>query len=121
MIKTLPDIKPDINTIRHVWFNLISNAVKYSAKKEHPHIEIGTFIRDGQTVFFIKDNGAGFNEQYKDKLFKVFQRLHSVDEFDGTGIGLALVEKIISKHGGKVWAEAEEDKGASFYFSIPGE
>ena len=119
LIHTLPDTRGDINMMRQVWVNLISNAVKYSSKKEHPHIEIGSSVRNGQTVFFIKDNGAGFNEQYKDKLFKVFQRLHSLDEFDGTGIGLALTEKIILKHGGKIWAESEVDKGASFYFSMP--
>jgi signal transduction histidine kinase len=121
VLHNMPDIKGDINMIQQVWVNLISNAIKYSAKKEHPRIEIGSFIQNGQTAFFIKDNGVGFDEKYRDKLFKVFQRLHSVDEFEGTGIGLALVEKIISKHGGKVWAAGETDKGAGFYFSVPDE
>jgi len=118
-IHPLPCINGDINTIRQVWVNLISNAIKYSGKKEHPHIEIGAYKQEGQTAFFIKDNGVGFDEKYKDKLFKVFQRLHSPEEFEGTGVGLALIEKIVSKHGGKVWATGEVGKGASFYFSLP--
>ncbi len=119
VVHPLPDVKGDINLIRQVWVNFISNAVKYSGKNEKPCIEIGSFTKDGQTVFFVKDNGVGFDKQYGDKLFKVFQRLHSADEFEGTGVGLAIVEKIISKHGGKVWAEGEVNKGASFYFSLP--
>ena len=119
IIHPLPCIHADINTIRQVWINLLMNAVKYSAKAEAPLIEVGSFKQNGQTIFFIKDNGAGFNEKYKNKLFKVFQRLHSEQEFEGTGIGLAIVEKIISKHGGHVWAEGEVNKGASFYFTLP--
>jgi PAS domain S-box-containing protein len=118
-LHTLPIVKGDYNTVRQVWINLISNAVKYSANHQHPHIEIGSFIQDHQTVFYVKDNGVGFDNKYRDKLFKVFQRLHSYDQFEGTGVGLALVEKIISKHGGNVWAEAMLDKGATFYFSLP--
>jgi PAS domain S-box-containing protein len=118
-IQSLPAIKGDINMIRQVWVNYISNAKKYSRNNKHPRIEIGVLTPNGQTTFFIKDNGVGFDEQYKDKLFKVFQRLHSAAEFEGTGVGLALVEKIISKHGGKVWAEGEVGKGAGFYFSLP--
>ncbi|MBL7703283.1 MAG: PAS domain S-box protein [Ferruginibacter sp.] len=119
LIHNLPPVMGDINIMRQVWVNLISNAVKYSAKKNVQHIEIGYFMQNTEIVFFVKDNGVGFDEKYKDKLFKVFQRLHSADEFDGTGIGLAIVEKIISKHGGKVWAEGEKDIGACFYFSLP--
>jgi len=118
-IQNLPDIQGDLNTLRQVWINLISNAVKYSRNREQPHIRIGANRQENQTIFFIKDNGVGFNQQYEAKLFKVFQRLHNEREFEGTGVGLAIVEKIISKHGGKIWAEAEEGKGASFYFSIP--
>jgi len=121
VIGEIPDIKGDINAIRQVWINLISNAVKYSANKEAPQIEIGSFGRDAETVFFVKDNGVGFDEKYLNKLFKVFQRLHSADEFEGTGVGLAIVEKIISKHGGKVWAEGTKNQGARFYFSFPDE
>ncbi len=119
-IGPLPDVTGDTNAIRQVWINLISNAIKYSARKEQPVIEIGSMMHDGQIAFFIKDNGVGFDEQYKDKLFKVFQRLHSMAEFEGSGIGLAIVEKIISKHGGHVWVEAKEGEGACFYFSLPG-
>ncbi len=119
IIHPLPKMKADFNTMRQVWINLISNAVKYSGKRTHPKIEIGSFMHDGLLTFFVEDNGVGFDIKYKNKLFKVFQRLHAPADFEGTGIGLAIVEKIITKHGGKVWAEAELDKGASFYFCIP--
>jgi PAS domain S-box-containing protein len=118
ILHPLPDIEADINTVRQVWINLLSNAVKYSGKNEHPVIEIGTIEKDEQQVFFVKDNGVGFDQKYSDKLFKVFQRLHSVAEFEGTGVGLALVEKIISRHDGMIWAEAEVNKGATFYFTF---
>jgi light-regulated signal transduction histidine kinase (bacteriophytochrome) len=119
VIGPLPDVTGDINAMRQVWINLISNAVKYSANKETPRIEIGFIALEGENVFFVKDNGVGFDEKYKDKLFKVFQRLHSAEDFEGTGVGLAIVEKIVSKHGGRVWAKAEVGKGACFYFSLP--
>ncbi len=118
-LQKLPSILGDINSIRQVWINLIMNAVKYSGNTPEPTIEIGHYRREGEQVFFVKDNGVGFDEQYKDKLFKVFQRLHSAKDFEGTGVGLAIVDKIITKHGGKVWAEGEENKGAVFSFSLP--
>jgi PAS domain S-box-containing protein len=118
-IHELPVAHADIKTFRQVWINLLSNAIKYSSLREIPDIEIGSFEKDQQQVFYVKDNGAGFNEEYKDKLFKVFQRLHGADEFEGTGVGLAIIEKIISKHKGKVWAEGKEGEGACFYFSLP--
>lgn len=118
-IHPLPTVKADVSMIRQVWINLISNAVKYSQKSIAPEIQIGSFKHEGMVVFFVEDNGVGFDQKYKNKLFKVFQRLHSSEEFEGTGIGLAIVEKIVSKHGGHVWAEAELNKGASFYFSLP--
>jgi len=118
-IQPLPAIRGDANTIRQVWINLISNAIKYSRNANKPAVEIGSLPGAGSITFFVKDNGVGFDSQYKSKLFKVFQRLHAVEEFEGTGVGLAIVEKIISKHGGKVWAEGEQNKGATFYFSLP--
>ena len=118
-IHSLPDIHADINAMRQVWINLISNAIKYSRNRQHPRIEIGASSQNGLNTFFVKDNGVGFNQQYSKKLFKVFQRLHSTEEFEGTGVGLAIVEKIISKHGGNVWAEGEEGNGAGFFFTIP--
>lgn len=116
----LPVVKADRNTIHQVWVNLISNAIKYSGNREAPVIETGGNKENGVFVFYVKDNGVGFDEQYRNKLFKVFQRLHNPEEFEGTGVGLALVEKIVSRHGGKVWAEGKTDEGACFYFSLPG-
>jgi len=118
-IGSLHAVNADINTIRQVWINLISNAIKYSAKKDQQRIEIGSFDQEKEIVFYVKDNGVGFDELYKHKLFKVFQRLHGPEEFEGTGVGLALVERIVSKHGGRVWAEGKLNEGASFYFSLP--
>jgi PAS domain S-box-containing protein len=115
----LPECWGDLKTIRQVWVNLISNAVKYSRETPEPIIEIGTYMENKEQIFFVRDNGVGFDDKYKHKLFKVFQRLHSVAEFEGTGVGLAIVEKIISRHGGRVWATAEKGKGASFCFTLP--
>lgn len=118
-ITQLPPVYADLNTLRQAWINLLSNAVKYSAKKERPEIEIGHYTDKGQQVFFVKDNGVGFDNKYRDKLFRVFQRLHNEADFEGTGVGLALVEKIVARHGGKVWAEGKEGEGACFFFSLP--
>ena len=118
-IGDLPEVEADLNLIRQVWANLISNAIKYTRLKENPEIEIGCQPQKKRYNFFIKDNGAGFSMEYYDKLFGVFQRLHSQEEFEGTGIGLANVKRIIDKHGGKVWAEGKENEGAIFYFSLP--
>lgn len=118
-IHSLGAVTADYNTLRQVWINLISNAVKYSAQNAQPEIEIGSYKEDEGQVFYVKDNGVGFNAQYKNKLFKVFQRLHSPADFEGTGVGLAIVDKIVARHGGKVWAESEQGRGAAFYFSLP--
>ena len=109
----------DSSLIRQVWINLISNAIKYSANRDKPEIKISSYKKDSHIVYCIQDNGVGFDMQYADKLFGVFQRLHKMSEYEGTGVGLALVQRIVSKHGGTVWAQAEKDKGATFYFSLP--
>jgi two-component system sensor histidine kinase/response regulator len=119
VINPLPEIKGDGSMLRQVMQNLISNALKYSMKRDKPLIEIGAYRENGQYVYYVKDNGAGFNMQYYDKLFGVFQRLHNATDFEGTGVGLALVHRIISKHDGRIWAEGKENEGATFYFSLP--
>ncbi len=105
--------------MRHVWSNLISNAIKYSSKVENPMITIKSTENEHDVIYSVKDNGVGFDMKYSHKLFGVFQRLHNKTDFDGTGVGLALVQRIVAKHGGKVWAEGVENTGATFYFSIP--
>lgn len=115
----LPNCHADYHLLKQAVMNLVSNAVKYSGKKDAPEVEIGFQNGDEESVYFIKDNGAGFDMKYADKLFGVFQRLHRPTEFEGTGVGLAIVHRIISRHDGKVWAESELEKGATFYFSIP--
>ena len=118
-VQPLVSADADPNLITQVWVNLIANALKYSSKKEQPVIEIGCEPSNQGTVFYVKDNGAGFDTKYMDKLFGVFQRLHGDDEFEGTGVGLAIVHRIINKHGGRVWADAKVGEGASFFFSLP--
>jgi len=118
-IGDLANVSGDKTLLNQVWTNLIRNAIKFSFKKEHPLIEIGCLKEQNEIIYFIKDNGVGFDMQYVDKLFGVFQRLHSSDEFEGTGIGLAIVKKAIDRHGGRVWAESIESEGASFYFTLP--
>jgi signal transduction histidine kinase len=105
--------------ITQVWMNLLSNAVKYSSRKEKPVVEIGCDKNNGEVTYRVKDNGTGFDMKYADKLFGVFQRLHRADEFKGTGIGLALVQRIVHKHNGRIWAEARVNEGATFYFTLP--
>lgn len=118
-IGPLPSSNADRTLIKQVLMNLVGNAIKYSSRKENPAIEIGAQEESKRVVYFVKDNGVGFDMAYAGKLFGVFQRLHSQEEFEGTGVGLALVKRVIDKHGGQVWAEAEENKGATFYFSLP--
>ncbi len=115
----LPQACCDKLLIRQVLFNLLSNAVKFTRNKENPIIEIKARQTDTENIYTVIDNGSGFNPEYSNKLFKVFQRLHKHDEFEGTGVGLAIVQRIISRHGGRVWAESELNKGSSFYFTIP--
>ncbi|WP_079686630.1 sensor histidine kinase [Ohtaekwangia koreensis] len=118
-IDTLEVTTGDAHLLRQVWINTISNAIKYTSRKEHALIEITSQSSAFETIYCIKDNGAGFDMQYVHKLFGVFQRLHRAQDFQGTGVGLAIVHRIISRHGGKVWAEGKVDEGASFYFSLP--
>ncbi len=121
VVNGLHNIQADPTLMKQVMMNLLDNAVKYSAQKEKPRVEIRSW-RDGEKVLFsVKDNGAGFDMRYADKLFGVFQRLHSFDEFEGTGVGLAIVQRIVNRHKGNVWAEAKEHEGATFFFSIPSE
>ncbi|MBG1267061.1 AAA family ATPase [Nostoc sp. WHI] len=118
-IADLPGCQADISLLKQVWINLLSNAIKYTRHKSIAYIEVGYEVMDGEGVYFIRDNGAGFDMRYADNLFGVFQRLHREQEFEGTGIGLAIVQRIIQRHSGRIWAEAAVDQGATFYFTIP--
>ncbi|HET6990283.1 MAG TPA: ATP-binding protein, partial [Bacteroidia bacterium] len=117
-IGKLHKTKADYGLLHQVMFNLISNAIKYSSKEKNPVVEINSKEKSGEIVFSVKDNGAGFDMKYYDKLFGVFQRLHTQEEFEGTGVGLAIVQRIISKHRGKIWAEGKINEGAAFYFTL---
>ena len=118
-IGALPEIQADKTLIRQVFMNLISNAVKFSQFKSVPRVEINCDAGDRDFVFSVIDNGVGFDTRYQHKLFGVFSRLHEKEDFDGTGVGLAIVQRIVDRHGGKVWADSQLGEGASFYFSIP--
>ena len=109
----------DGRLVRILFDNLLGNAWKFTAKTDNPHVHIGAERRDGETVFFVRDNGAGFDMAYVERLFTPFQRLHSEREYAGTGIGLATVKRIVERHGGRIWAESSAGKGASFYFTLP--
>lgn len=119
IIEELHPAEADYSLISQVFINLISNALKYSSKKDKPVIRIHSEKTEQEIIYSISDNGAGFDMQYVNKLFNVFQRLHSMEEFEGTGVGLAIVQRIINKHGGRVWAESKLGEGATFYFTIP--
>lgn len=118
-VGTLYPALGDRALVHQVMFNFISNAVKYSSKRENPVIEIKSREEEGEVIYSVSDNGSGFDMLYANKLFGVFQRLHTTEEFEGTGVGLAIVKRIVNKHGGSVWAEGEIRKGATFYFSLP--
>lgn len=118
-IEHLPVVQADASMLEQVVVNLLSNAVKYSSKKEEPQIQVGCMETTEAFTFYVRDNGAGFDMQNYNRLFGAFQRLHGLNEFEGTGVGLMLIRKIVERHQGKVWAEGVVDEGATFYFSLP--
>ncbi len=115
----LPPADGDSTMMRQVWVNLLSNAVKFTRERSKAVIEAGSYEKNGENVYYVRDNGAGFDMTYANKLFQVFQRLHSREQFEGTGVGLAIVQRVVSRHLGHVWAEGKEGEGATFYFSLP--
>ena len=117
-IGDLPSVEGDSGLIRQIFQNLLSNSLKFSRLRSQAIIEVGEKRQDEVSVLFVRDNGVGFNMKYADKLFGVFQRFHHLEDFEGTGVGLAIVQRIVQKHGGDIWAEAELDKGATFYFTL---
>ncbi len=118
-IEQIPPCMGDRAMLRLVWANLLANAIKFSRIREDATIKVGSSIEDNETIYYVKDNGVGFDMQYVGKLFGVFQRLHGIEEFDGTGIGLAIVKRVVTRHGGRVWAEGKVNEGATLYFSLP--
>jgi len=117
-VADLPPTTGDVAMLRQVWANLIGNALKFSSKRERPQIEVGAEVLNGETVYFVRDNGAGFDMAFATRLFGVFQRMHAASDFPGTGAGLAIAKRVIERHGGRIWAEAEIDKGATFHFTL---
>lgn len=114
----LPDAEADPVLLKQVWVNLLSNAIKFTRGRPVARIEIGSYPKDGQTIYAVKDNGAGFDSEHADRLFSVFQRYHGEHEFEGTGVGLAIVQRIIHRHGGQVCAQSRVDQGATFFFTL---
>jgi light-regulated signal transduction histidine kinase (bacteriophytochrome) len=122
VIGELPDAECDAALLEQIFVNLLSNAFKYSGKNEHARVEVGVLNADATEgpTYFVRDNGAGFDMEYAGKLFGVFQRMHRSEDFEGTGVGLAIVQRIVERHGGRIWAEAKVDAGATFYFTLKG-
>jgi light-regulated signal transduction histidine kinase (bacteriophytochrome) len=118
-IGRLPRAWGDRALLEQVWINLLSNAVKFSSKKEQPVVEVGAISGEHEHIYFVRDNGAGFDPRYQAKLFGVFQRLHDASDFPGTGVGLALVQRIVVRHSGRVWADSKPGEGATFHFTLP--
>ncbi|HET7831945.1 MAG TPA: PAS domain S-box protein [Gallionella sp.] len=115
----LPPARGELALLRQVWINLLSNAIKFTRSKSMAHIEVGGRTEGREQIYYVRDNGSGFDMRYIDKIFEVFQRLHGAEEFEGTGVGLAIVKRIVTRHGGRVWAEGKLDEGATFYFALP--
>jgi light-regulated signal transduction histidine kinase (bacteriophytochrome) len=118
-VAELPDAWGDPSLIEQVLVNLVSNALKFSGGREAARVEVGSLRQGGETVYYVRDNGVGFDMRYAHKLFGVFQRLHTVEEFPGTGIGLSIVQRVVARHGGKVWADSRKGEGTTFFFSLP--
>ena len=117
-LSDLPPASGDLGLVRQVFRNLLGNAVKFSSHREHPVVEVGGTVRDGLREYFVKDNGVGFDPSHAGKLFRTFERLHTDREFEGTGIGLSIVHRIVERHGGRAWAEGRVDGGATFWFTL---
>ena len=115
----LPNCVGDQSLLKQVFVNLLSNAFKFTRQREKASVEVGCQRQEGETVYFVRDNGAGFDARYAEKLFGVFQRLHSAEQFEGTGVGLSIAQRIVQRHGGRIWAEGKVDGGATFYFTLP--
>jgi light-regulated signal transduction histidine kinase (bacteriophytochrome) len=117
-IARLPIACADATMVRQIFQNLIGNALKFSAGREHPRIEIGWYEQEGEVVYYVRDNGVGFDMQYENKLYSMFERLHTEDEFPGSGVGLAIVKRLVERHGGRIWADSRSGEGATFYFTL---
>jgi light-regulated signal transduction histidine kinase (bacteriophytochrome) len=117
-VERLPECQADVALLRQVFVNLLSNAFKFTRKKEHAIVEVACQKENGVNIYFVRDNGSGFDMRYAGRLFGVFQRMHSNEEFSGTGVGLSIAYRIIQRHGGRIWAEAEVGKGATFCFTM---
>jgi light-regulated signal transduction histidine kinase (bacteriophytochrome) len=120
-IGELPAADADPRLLKQVWVNLITNALKYTRSRDKVIIRVGAETKEGVPVYYIQDNGVGFDMRYAHKLFGVFQRLHRAEDYEGTGVGLAIVQRIIARHGGRIWAQAAKNQGATFYFTLQGE